>query len=85
MLVTRCPGVKAALTWVAAALHVLQVENEVLGLHLIPPSVGDTGVQFCMLTHGCLVLVQQDDLQSLGPQLLQSQHLGVWGESSGCP
>ena len=75
MLVTRYPCVKAALIWVAAALHVLQVVDEVSGLHLIPPSVGDTGAQFCMLTHGCLVFVRQDDLLALGPQLVQSWHL----------
>ena len=84
MCVTRCPGLKAALPWVAAALHELQVVDEVSGLHLVPPPVGDTGPQFCMLTHGCLVLVRQDDLLALGPQLVQSQHL-LGGESSGCP
>ena len=81
---TRYPGVKAALTWVAAALHVLQVVDKVLGLHLVPPPVGDTRPQFYMLTHGCLILVRQDDLLALGPQLVQSRHL-LGGESSGCP
>lgn len=81
---TRCPGVKVALTWLAAALHVLQVVDEVSGLHLVPPPVGDTGPHFCMRTHGCLVLVRQDDLLAPGPQLVQSQHL-LGGESSRCP
>ena len=76
---TRCPGLKATLLWVAAALHVLQVVDEVSGLHLVPPPVGDAGPQFCMLTHGCLVFVRQDDLLAQ----VQSWHL-LGGESSGC-
>ena len=80
---TRGPSVKAAVTWGAAALHVLQAVDEVLGLHLVPPPVGDTGPQFCMWTHGCLVLVRQDDLLALGLQLVQSQHL-LGGELPGC-
>ena len=75
---------KAPLTWVAAALHVLQVVDEVYVLHLVPPPVGDTGPQFCMLTHGCLVLKLQEDLLALGPELAQIRHL-LWGESSRCP
>ena len=66
---------KAPLTLVAAALHVLQVVDEVLVLHLVPPPVGDTGPQFCMLTHGRLVLEQQEDLLAPGPQLAQIQHV----------
>ena len=81
---TRCPSVKVALTWLAATLHVLQVVDKVSGLYLVPPPVGDTGPQFCMLTHECLVLVQQDDLLAPGPQLMQSQHL-LWVESSRYP
>ena len=71
---TRGPSVKAAVTWAAAALHVLQAVDKVLGLHLVPQPVGDTRPQFCMLTHGSRVFVLQDDLLSLGPQLVQSQH-----------
>ena len=62
-------------------------------LHLVPPPVGDTGPQFCMLTHGRLVLEQQEDLQAPGPQLADSAppvgrviqvpmrrvHRGYWG------
>ena len=55
---TRCPGVKAALIWMTEAIHELQVVDEVLGLHLVSPSVGDTRPQFRILTHGCLILVK---------------------------
>ena len=43
MPVTRGPSVKAAVTWAAAALHVLQAVDKVLGLHLVPQPVAGQG------------------------------------------
>ena len=74
----RCPGLKAALPWVASALHELQVLDEVSGLHLVPPPIGDTGPQFCMLTLHQLWSQGQQVILSYKDEASMSQHAELW-------
>lgn len=50
------------LTWAAAALHALQVADELLGLHLVAPPVGDPRPQLRMPAHNAVLLIGQNDL-----------------------
>lgn len=61
-------------TWAAAALHVLQVLDQLLGFHLVPPPVGDPRPQLLVPVHGTLVLIRQEDLLAPRPQLAQRRH-----------
>lgn len=50
------------LTWAAAALHALQVADELLGFHLVAPPVGDPRPQLRVPVHNSVLLVGENDL-----------------------
>lgn len=70
------------LTWASAALHALQVADEFLGFHLVPPPVGDPRPQLPVPAHNAFLLIGQNDLLTPRPQLVQCRHL-LEGEGDG--